>query len=74
MSCSKNRPDIRRAQAVYDAFVEGDNDLTEAQMKEMEELLVTKGYSYTSPVYDEEGKEDQEKSRRVEIRYFIKID
>ena len=64
----------RRAQAVHDAFVEGDNDLTEAQMKEMEELLVTKGYSYTSPVYDEEGKEDQEKSRRVEIRYFIKID
>ena len=64
----------KRAQAVYDAFVEGDNDLTGAQMKDMKELLVTKGYSYTSPVYDGDGKEDQEKSRRVEIRYFIKID
>ena len=64
----------KRAQAVYDAFVEGDNELTGAQMKDMKELLVTKGYSYTSPVYDGDGKEDQEKSRRVEIRYFIKID
>ena len=43
-------------------------------MKDMRELLVTKGYSYTSPVYDKDGKEDQEKSRRVEIRFFIKID
>ena len=64
----------RRAQSVYDAFVNGENELTEAQMKDMKELLVTKGYSYTSPVYDKDGKEDQEKSRRVEIRFFIKID
>ena len=64
----------RRAQSVYDAFVDGENDLSEAQRKDMKELLVTKGYSYTSPVYDEDGKEDQEKSRRVEIRFFIKID
>ena len=64
----------RRARSVYDAFVDGENDLTEAQMKDMRELLVTKGYSYTSPVYDKDGKEDQEKSRRVEIRFFIKID
>ena len=47
---------------------------TETNVKDMKELLVTKGYSYTSPVYDGDGKEDQEKSRRVEIRYFIKID
>ena len=39
----------RRAQAVYDAFAEGDNDLTGAQMKDMKELLVTKGVTLTRP-------------------------
>ncbi len=42
--------------------------------KDLEKILFVEGCSYNNPVLDENGKEDYDKSRRVELKLITKAD
>ncbi|MCR5420433.1 MAG: OmpA family protein [Lachnospiraceae bacterium] len=46
--------------------------LTEAQLKELRDVISATGRSYSNPVYDENGEVDMEASRRVEFLFRLK--
>ena len=39
----------------------------------METVAESKGFSYSDPVFDENGEENMDASRRVAIKFFIKV-
>jgi len=62
----------RRAEGVMAYCLESEaNGLTAEQREALTGLLVAKGFSFTDPVYDENGNVDQDASRRVAIKFFI---
>lgn len=64
---------VNRANAVMECYMDSsDSTLSAEQKKQFEELVDVKGYSFSNPVFDEEGKPDDDKSRRVEVRFFVK--
>ena len=46
--------------------------LTRSQKLMLQEILTAKGRSYSDLVYDSEGKEDPDASRRVEFKFSLK--
>lgn len=50
----------------------GMNTLTSAQKTELQSIITAQGRSYSDPVYDSYGNEDQQRSRRVEIKFRLK--
>lgn len=65
----------RRARAVLDYCLESsENGLTEAQKTMLKDKAITRGYASTEPVYDENGKEDKDASRRVAVKFYLKAD
>ena len=46
--------------------------LTKAQLEELRKLVSATGRSYSTPVYDDNGKIDMEGSRRVELLFRLK--
>ncbi len=46
--------------------------LTEAQKTRLQSIITAQGRSFSDPIYDENGAEDQERSRRVEIKFRLK--
>jgi chemotaxis protein MotB len=46
--------------------------LTGAQKAKLQQILTAKGKSYSDLVYDENGREDPEASRRVEFKFSLK--
>lgn len=64
----------KRADSVKAWCVESTtNKLTETQKAKLIELAIAKGYSFSDPVFDEQGKVNNEASRRVAIKFFIDI-
>lgn len=63
-----------RAEAVRDyCLVSTENGLSAEQKSALESLMVAEGYSFTDPVYDENGEVDNTASRRVAIKFFVTI-
>ena len=61
-----------RASAVLDYCLNSEtSELTDAQRTQLESLSETVGYSYTDPIFDENGEVDMDASRRVEIRFLL---
>ena len=61
-----------RAAAVLDYCLNSEtSELSEAQRTQLESLSETIGYSYTDPIFDENGEVDMDASRRVEIRFLL---
>ena len=61
-----------RAAAVLDYCLNSEtSELTEEQRIQLEDLSETIGYSYTDPIFDENGEVDMDASRRVEIRFLL---
>ena len=46
--------------------------LTQTQKTRLKAIITAQGRSFSDPVYDENGVEDQERSRRVEIKFRLK--
>ena len=46
--------------------------LTQTQKTRLKSIITAQGRSFSDPVYDENGVEDQERSRRVEIKFRLK--
>ena len=62
----------RRAEGVMAYCLESEaNGLTPEQREALTGLLVAKGFSFTDPVYDDNGDVDHDASRRVAIKFFI---
>ena len=65
---------LNRANAVLNYCLESDaNGLTEEQKQMLREKAVTEGFSSSDLVYDENGKEDRDASRRVAVKFFIRV-
>ncbi len=64
---------VKRAEAVKESFITGSTALSDAQKSQLSDLLITEGYSFSSPIFDEEGKPDNDKSRRVEVKIYVNI-
>lgn len=47
-------------------------NLTQTQKTRLKSIITAQGRSFSDPVYDENGVEDQERSRRVEIKFRLK--
>lgn len=63
----------KRAEAVEAYCLNSDTTkMSENQKKRLNQIGTAKGYSFSDPVYDENGKEDEEASRRVAIKFYIK--
>jgi len=61
-----------RAEAVCAYCLESEeNGLSDAQKAQLEQLLSPKGYSFTDPVYREDGTVDMDASRRVAIKFCV---
>lgn len=61
-----------RAFAVAEYLLNNDSFLSEDQQKALSEKLTANGRSSSDLIYDENGNEDQEASRRVEIKFRLK--
>ena len=69
MELSQNRAD-----AVRDYCLESsENGLDADQKALLKEKAVTRGFAGTDLVYDENGKEDRDASRRVLVKFFITV-
>lgn len=49
------------------------NSLSDEQKTELKNLSQTKGYSFSDPVYDENGNVDMDACRRVEVKFYMKL-
>ena len=68
-ACRQNRAD-----AVRDYCLESsENGLDADQKALLKEKAVTRGFAGTDLVYDENGKEDRDASRRVLVKFFITV-
>ena len=64
-----------RADAVLDYCLTSEaNGLTEEERSRLEEAARAKGYSCSDPVYDENGTEDKDASRRVAIKFYLDME
>ena len=64
----------RRAECVMNYCLESeDTGLTAEQRETLTALMRAEGYSFTDPVYQENGEVDHNASRRVAIKFFITI-
>jgi chemotaxis protein MotB len=64
----------KRARAVLDYCLESTaNGLTAEEKELLSQKGVTQGHASTNLIYDEEGHEDSEASRRVTVKFFIKV-
>ena len=48
--------------------------LDDKQRTVFDELATSKGYGESNPIYDENGKEDKDASRRVAVKFIMKVD
>lgn len=63
-----------RADAVLNYCLSSDeNGMDQVQREKLEQLSTTRGYSYSDLVYDEAGIEDKDASRRVAIKFYVKM-
>ena len=64
----------RRALAVAEFCLEEDGplDLSWDELQTLREIVTANGRSYSDLIYDENGEEDQQSSRRVEIKFRLK--
>ena len=63
----------KRAEAVEAYCLNSDTTkMSENQKKRLNQIGTAKGYSFSDPVYNENGEEDEEASRRVAIKFYIK--
>ena len=64
----------RRAESVLVYCLNSkESGLTDLEKDRLKALAVTEGYANADPVYDENGKEDMEASRRVTVKFHIKV-
>ena len=64
-----------RADAILSYCLESEkNNMTADQKASLKKLATAVGYASSDPVYDENGKEDPDKSRRAAIKFFVKVD
>ena len=49
------------------------NDMTDEQRAVMGQVAEAVGYSFSDPIFNEQGEEDMDASRRVAIKFFIKL-
>ena len=64
----------RRAEAALNYCLESAGDyLGDTQQAALHKMASAKGYSYTNPIFDENGQVDLEKSRRVAIKFYISM-
>lgn len=62
----------KRAEAVLAYSLESTgNGLNDAQKNQIESLSETVGYSFSDPVYSEDGEVDMDASRRVAVKFYI---
>lgn len=63
-----------RAKAVYDYCLGStSNGMDDTQKAAFTDLVSVKGCSYSDPVFTDQGEIDADASRRVEIRFFIRV-
>lgn len=62
-----------RAQSVLDYCISDGTGLDADAVSSLEALLAAVGYSYERPIYDENGNEDMDASRRVSFRFMISL-
>ena len=62
---------VKRAEAVKESFLNSKAGFNSTQTEQLEKLLVTEGYSFSNPIYDDNGNPDNAKSRRVEVKIYI---
>lgn len=48
--------------------------MTQEHKYRFQALAQTRGYSFSDPVYDENGSVDMEASRRVAVKFYINVD
>lgn len=64
----------KRAETVLEYCLNSsDNNLSDEERGKLENLSIPKGYGSSDLIYDEEGQEDAEASRRAAIKFMIKI-
>ena len=65
----------RRADSVLNYCIESEaNGMNDAQRTFLKDHSVSEGFSFSDPVYKEDGTIDMAASRRVAIKFYIKID
>ncbi len=65
----------KRAKAVLDYCLESSkNGLTAAQKDMLKDKAATEGHGSSNLIYDENGEEDREASRRVTVKFFLNVD
>ena len=65
----------RRAEAVMNYCVDSEtNGLNDEQKARLKKLSVATGYAFTDPVFNDQGKEDPEASRRAAIKFFVNVE
>ena len=63
----------KRAQAVLD-YCLNSTAMTQEQKDRFGALAQAKGYSFSDPVYDENGNVDMDASRRVAVKFYINVE
>lgn len=63
----------KRAQAVLD-YCLSSSAMTQEQKDRFGALAQAKGYSFSDPVYDENGNVDMDASRRVAVKFYIHVE
>ena len=51
-----------------------ENGMTDAEKTALQKISSTVGYSFSDPVYDENGNEDAQASRRVAIKFYVSVE
>ena len=65
----------KRADAIMNYCMESDkNTMTSEQKKLLKKVAKSAGYASSDLVYDENGNEDPEKSRRASIKFFVNVE
>ena len=63
-----------RANSVYQYCLSSTtNGMDDIQRTAFEKLVKARGYSFSDPIFTKDGEVDKDASRRVEIKFFIKV-
>ena len=65
----------KRAETVLDYCIHNTgSELTDTEKEELKELSQAIGYASSNLVYDDNGKEDPDASRRVTVKFIVRLE
>lgn len=62
-----------RANAVMNSFVYGKNGLDEQERAQLAKMVKAEGFSFSDPIFNDDGTVDMAASRRVEIKFYLNL-